>query len=51
MQFPLTIIIPTHKRASILRKTLECVGKQSIMSDGTPLEVIVVSDGPDPQTD
>ncbi len=39
----LSIIIPTHKRPSILRKCLEHIGVQTIRDD---LEVIVVSDGP-----
>lgn len=43
----LSIIIPTHKRAAILRQCLEYLEKQTIVDQ---LEVIVVSDGPDPET-
>lgn len=55
----LSIIIPTHRRRDILRQTLECLGKQTLLRssgamEGKPseasLEVIVVSDGPDEQT-
>src|SRR3989338_8359042 len=31
MQFPLSIIIPTHKRRDILRQCLECIAKQTIL--------------------
>jgi len=44
----LSIIIPTHKRASILKQCLEHLEKQTIVDQ---LEVIVVSDGPDAETD
>ncbi len=43
----LSIIIPTHKRADILRRTLEHVEAQTIKDE---LEVIVVSDGHDEKT-
>ena len=47
MQFPISIIIPTHQRANILRMTLEALQKQTFKD----FEVIVVSDGPDSKTD
>lgn len=40
----LSIVIPTHKRASILRTCLERIDAQTVRGQ---LEVIVVSDGPD----
>lgn len=43
----LSIIIPTHKRADILRECLQRIEKQTIADQ---LEVIVVSDGPDLET-
>ncbi len=43
----LSIIIPTHKRAEILRMCLEHIEKQTIARQ---LEVIVVSDGHDEET-
>ena len=43
----LSIIIPTHKRPQILRECLRRLENQTIAKD---LEVIVVSDGPDPET-
>lgn len=43
----LSIIIPTHERADILVQCLERIEKQTIASK---LEVIIVSDGPDPET-
>lgn len=43
----LSIVIPTHKRADILRQCLKHIEKQTIANQ---LEVIVVSDGPDPET-
>lgn len=49
MQSPaLSIVIPTHKRADILRKCLEHIEKQTIAKR---LEVIVVSDGHDEETE
>lgn len=47
MSASLSVIIPTHKRAVILRRCLECLEKQTIADR---LEVIVVSDGHDPET-
>lgn len=43
----LSVIIPTHKRANILKKCLEHLAKQTIANQ---LEVIVVSDGHDAAT-
>jgi glycosyltransferase involved in cell wall biosynthesis len=43
----ISIIIPTHNRAQILRQTLDHIEKQTIRDR---LEVIVVSDGPDQKT-
>ncbi len=43
----LSVVIPTHERASLLRRSLEHLERQTIARD---LEVIVVSDGPDPAT-
>ncbi|HLD64111.1 MAG TPA: glycosyltransferase [Candidatus Peribacteraceae bacterium] len=43
----LSVIIPTHKRAPILRRCLEHLEQQTIAE---MIEVIVVSDGPDEQT-
>ena len=47
MNLSLSVIIPTHKRTDILRQCLECLAKQTIL---TQIEVIVVSDGPDERT-
>lgn len=47
MQPALSIVIPTHKRADILRRTLDALARQTIAKD---LEAIVVSDGPDDET-
>lgn len=44
----LSIIIPTHKRASILRECLKHIEQQTVVEPD--LEVIVVSDGHDPET-
>jgi glycosyltransferase involved in cell wall biosynthesis len=49
MHFPLSIIIPTHKRTDILRQCLECLAKQSLLKK-EKFEVVVVSDGPDEKT-
>jgi glycosyltransferase involved in cell wall biosynthesis len=43
----LSIVIPTHKRAAILKKCLEHIERQTIADQ---IEVIVVSDGPDEAT-
>ena len=43
----LSVIIPTHKRAEILKRCLHCLEEQTVASD---LEVIVVSDGKDDNT-
>lgn len=43
----LSIIIPTHKRAPILRRCLEHLKRQTIANE---LEVVVVSDGQDEET-
>lgn len=43
----LTVIIPTHKRATILRECLRHLERQTVRDF---IEVIVVSDGHDPQT-
>lgn len=43
----LSIVIPTHKRAGILKTCLEHIARQTIADQ---LEVIVVSDGPDDET-
>ncbi len=43
----LSVVIPTHKRAPILKQCINHLEKQTIRSD---LEVIVVSDGDDPPT-
>lgn len=42
----LSIIIPTYRRPNILRLCLQCLEAQTIADE---LEVIVVSDGPDPE--
>ncbi len=42
-----SIVIPTHRRAQILRSCLEHLSNQTIREE---LEVIVVSDGPDKET-
>lgn len=42
----LSVIIPTHRRPQILRECLRRLANQTIADD---LEVIVVSDGPDPE--
>lgn len=47
MQPLLSIIIPTHKRAAILRQCLDHLARQTIVSQ---LEVVVVSDGHDSDT-
>jgi len=43
----LSVIIPTYRRPNILRLCLQCLEAQTIADE---LEVIVVSDGPDPET-
>jgi len=43
----LSVIIPTHKRAEILRQCLEHLSKQTVAKE---MEVIVVSDGHDEKT-
>lgn len=43
----LSIIIPTYRRPHILQLCLKCLEAQTIADE---LEVIVVSDGPDPET-
>lgn len=43
----LSVVIPTHRRPQILRKTLDHLEDQTIADE---LEVIVVSDGPDTDT-
>jgi glycosyltransferase involved in cell wall biosynthesis len=43
----LSIVIPTHCRAQILRQTLDHIENQTVRDD---LEVIVISDGPDEKT-
>ena len=43
----LSIIIPTHKRPHVLRRCLEHIDQQTVRDQ---LEVIVVSDGEDPET-
>ncbi|MFH0769759.1 MAG: glycosyltransferase [Candidatus Peregrinibacteria bacterium] len=43
----LSIIIPTHRRAAILARCLEHLSRQTITKD---IEVIVISDDPDPET-
>ncbi len=47
MSLSLSVIIPTHERASTLRHCLDYLEKQTVASE---IEVIVVSDGPDPET-
>jgi glycosyltransferase involved in cell wall biosynthesis len=44
----LSIVIPTHRRPAILRRTLEHIDKQTVRDR---LEVIVVSDGVDEETE
>lgn len=41
-----SVIIPTYRRAGVLAETLDALGRQT----SSALEVIVVSDGEDPQT-
>ncbi len=48
MQPALSIVIPTHKRADILRRTLDHIAAQTVADK---IEVIVVSDGPDNATE
>ncbi|MDD5041137.1 MAG: glycosyltransferase [Candidatus Peribacteraceae bacterium] len=43
----LSVVIPTHRRPQILKLCLRCLEAQTIADE---LEVIVVSDGPDPET-
>ncbi|MFH1443951.1 MAG: glycosyltransferase [Candidatus Peregrinibacteria bacterium] len=43
----LSVVIPTFRRPNILRLCLKCLEAQTIADE---LEVIVVSDGPDPET-
>lgn len=43
----LSVVLPTHQRAGILRKCLEHLAAQTIREE---MEVIVVSDGHDPET-
>jgi len=43
----LSVIIPTFRRPNILKLCLQCLEAQTIADE---LEVIVVSDGPDPET-
>ncbi|MDO8468934.1 MAG: glycosyltransferase [Candidatus Peribacter sp.] len=43
----LSVVIPTFRRPQILRLCLQCLEAQTIADE---LEVIVVSDGPDPET-
>ncbi len=43
----LSIVIPTFRRPQILRLCLQCLERQTIADE---LQVIVVSDGPDPET-
>lgn len=43
----LSVIIPTHKRADILRECLRCLEKQTVADS---IEVIIVSDGHDDKT-
>jgi len=43
----LSVIIPTFRRPNILRLCLRCLEAQTVADE---LEVIVVSDGPDPET-
>lgn len=43
----LSVVIPTFRRPNILRLCLQCLEAQTIADE---LEVIVVSDGPDPAT-
>ncbi len=42
-----SVVITTHRRPELLSATLSCFGRQ----DYRPLELIVVSDGEDPQTE
>jgi glycosyltransferase involved in cell wall biosynthesis len=44
----LSIVIPTHKRVEILRRCLEHIAQQTVVDQ---IEVIVVSDGPDTETE
>ncbi|MFH0851500.1 MAG: glycosyltransferase [Candidatus Peregrinibacteria bacterium] len=43
----LSVVIPTFRRPNILKLCLQCLERQTIADE---LEVIVVSDGPDPAT-
>jgi glycosyltransferase involved in cell wall biosynthesis len=43
----LSVVIPTYKRANILKQCLDSLAKQTIASE---MEVIIVSDGHDPET-
>ncbi|HYG18884.1 MAG TPA: glycosyltransferase family A protein, partial [Ohtaekwangia sp.] len=44
-----SVVIPTYKRTSLLAKCLEALSDQTIPAES--FEIIVVSDGPDPQTE
>jgi glycosyltransferase involved in cell wall biosynthesis len=45
----ISVVIPTYKRTSLLAKCLEALSAQTIPDES--FEIIVVSDGPDPQTE
>jgi glycosyltransferase involved in cell wall biosynthesis len=44
----LSVVLPTHQRASLLRQALRHLAQQTCAQE---LEVIVISDGPDPDTE
>ena len=48
MKTKISVVIPTYKRPKLLIKCLTALSKQTL--DGANFEVIVVSDGPDPET-
>lgn len=48
MSIKVSVIIPTYKRPILLHRCLEALMNQSVTPDG--YEVIVVTDGPDPET-
>src|SRR5690606_13312495 len=48
MKTKISVVIPTYKRPKLLAKCLAALSKQTL--DREDFEVIVVSDGPDPET-
>lgn len=49
MQFKVSVVIPTYKRPALLRNCLTCLKQQDLPAED--FEVLVVSDGPDKETE